>query len=205
MRLPVMILAILGLSASVAAQTQDSAVAEGLALLGSACKLSLAQTQHHQIKAAHKVNVQGARFQLELDFQLGSGTSATVGKLQFNCHSERGTVGVLSDVPPHLTMDGTAFTSVSAARVLKDEDSGGRYFRHVKWERRIEAANWQGAVAYSDFTFGDGQKTRTSFYLVCEAKLQIPCFELTLQPGQKNEELRHRRILAFVREISLSL
>jgi hypothetical protein len=205
MRLPVMILANLSLSASVAAQTQDTAVAEGLALLSSACKLSLAQTQHHQIKAAHKVNVQGARFRLELDFQLGSGPSAMAGKLQFNCNSDRGTAGVPSDVPPHLTKDGTASSSVSAAKVVKDEDSGGRYFRNVKWERRIEAANWQGTVAYADFTFGDRQKTKTSFYLVCEAKLQIPCFELTLQPGQQNEQPRHRRVLAFVREISLSL
>lgn len=66
------------------------------------------------------------------------------------------------------------------SEIIDRDYSAGRYFFHKKWERVVKGVNWQGRVAYSDFTIGDGARTRINLFLICEDSAAFPCIEFNV-------------------------
>lgn len=65
---------------------------------------------------------------------------------------------------------------------LRQEDSGGRYYHNIAWQRDIHGSNWKGLIAFSDYLFGDGEKIATYNYYICP--IALPCFiyEIETEP-----------------------
>jgi hypothetical protein len=202
----------LGIILGLCAQAQSPALGidEGLELLANDCGLSFAQSTHKRVTAVTRHNGRPPFYQLHMALQLGPTSTATVGHVIFNCRTSgsegKGPTGaqVSTQVPAQAPQRPPAADSapVSPKRILQDEDAGGRYFRHVKWERKFVATHWQGVVVYSDYSFGDGQKTITAYYLACQTELRLPCIEFVMTPDAKKDSLQHRRVLDFLAQVS---
>lgn len=71
-------------------------------------------------------------------------------------------------------------TSPSAAAEIENEDSGGRYYRIVNWEKPIIGQNWKGTIAYTNSSFGDNQKTLApDFFYICPNNRITTCFSFS--------------------------
>lgn len=68
----------------------------------------------------------------------------------------------------------------SPSEIITQDYSSGRYFFNQKWVRTIKGKNWQGKVVYSDFSIGDGARTRINLFLICEDNDGFPCMELNV-------------------------
>jgi hypothetical protein len=69
------------------------------------------------------------------------------------------------------------------------EDSGGRYCRHVVWQREYEGVGWVGTIAYVDSLYGDGTRQDIpEFILVCPAISGLTCFTLEIRTGRLKEK-----------------
>lgn len=97
--------------------------------------------------------------------------------------------GKTADIQASLTLD--CATSKSSApnpstpvltpkELIAEEDSGGRYMRHVAWQRLLEAVNWSATVAYIDYTFGDGQRAPTRDFIMCNRGIATPCITFSI-------------------------
>lgn len=106
---------------------------------------------------------------ISFEFQINFGPlkKKTVARILFNCTSEGSSAPYGQLLTP--------------AQLIQREDAGGRYFRHVAWQKKISGRNWSGLVAYSDYLFGDGQKSLTYTYLICPISLQCFYFEINPQ------------------------
>ena len=83
------------------------------------------------------------------------------------------------------------------------EDAGGRYFRHIAWERKIEGINWQGLIAYSDYIFGDGEKSLTYDYYICPRKSY--CFEFKIESSLKLSLHERENILQSLKKMEYKI
>ncbi|MBS77811.1 MAG: hypothetical protein CMO32_19070 [Variovorax sp.] len=61
------------------------------------------------------------------------------------------------------------------------EDAGGRYFRHVAWQRRINGPRWTGQWAFIDSLQGDGARSAINAYLMCFTSRSNICIHMELQ------------------------
>lgn len=85
-------------------------------------------------------------------------------------------------------------------QLMQQQDAGGRYFRHIAWQRKISGRNWSGLIAYSDYLFGDGQKSSTYTYLICRAALQ--CFSFEIDPRVRLTAKEREAALDLIKSIS---
>ncbi|WP_143100163.1 hypothetical protein [Variovorax sp. 770b2] len=65
---------------------------------------------------------------------------------------------------------------------IEQEDSGGRYYRHVAWQRNASGINWKGQVAHVDALHGDGAVLPVNFYLICLRVKGNSCIHIDVQP-----------------------
>ena len=73
-------------------------------------------------------------------------------------------------------------TYATPRTLIEQEDSGGRYYRHVAWQRNVSGINWKGRIAHVDYLKGDGTALPKNFYMVC---LEIDgnlCLEIDVTP-----------------------
>lgn len=80
----------------------------------------------------------------------------------------------------------------SPREIIAGEDAGGRYSRHVAWERAFSAANWSGRIAYVDSVFGDGLKSSSpGLLLICPHTFisLCPSFEVLDKISLKRSEV----------------
>ncbi|MBY4766743.1 hypothetical protein [Burkholderia ambifaria] len=78
---------------------------------------------------------------------------------------------------------------LTARGEIANEDSGGRYSRHVVWERRCSGSNWSGTIAYVDSIFGDGSRLRIPAYiLTCPKDIGLTCFSLEFERDDLTSE-----------------
>jgi len=78
---------------------------------------------------------------------------------------------------------------LTARGEIANEDSGGRYSRHVVWERRYSGSNWSGTIAYVDSIFGDGSRLRIPAYiLTCPKDVGLTCFSLEFERNDLTSE-----------------
>ncbi|GAA0771427.1 hypothetical protein LRH25_14410 [Ideonella azotifigens] len=127
--------------------------------------------QHIQNGRSESVGTAG----LKIDYAVGwqQGGKRIEGALTFNC-------GGASALPP----DPTAPVA-SPKELIAEEDAGGRYSRHVAWQKPVKAAHWSPQVAYVDYSFGDGQRTRSNDFLICDGQVAIPCISLSITKPEK--------------------
>jgi hypothetical protein len=125
-----------------------------------------------------------ANLEFKIDLRLLK--KKTTANIRFNCITE----GKSPSEPQSLT----------PAQLIQQEDAGGRYFRHIAWQQRISGDNWSGLVAYSDYLFGDGQKSPTYIYFICQARSQ--CFDFEISPAVKLTSKEREIALGLVRKIS---
>lgn len=71
----------------------------------------------------------------------------------------------------------------SPSEKIDEENSGGRYFMHVAWERDYKGASWTGKLAYVDYILGDGQQNKVHQYTVCRAPDYRACLTIEITPG----------------------
>lgn len=87
--------------------------------------------------------------------------------------------------------------------LIREEDAGGRYFRHVKWEKKYVAKNWEGRVAYIDYVYGDGVKTVLQQYVFCQYD-RYGCFMMDVDLDKKTpKKIRDRIYLNLVSLIKI--
>lgn len=69
----------------------------------------------------------------------------------------------------------------SAKLEIEKEDSGGRYYRIVNWEKEAQGKNWKGTIAYVKSIFGDGQVNAIpDQFLICPNTSRNPCFYINM-------------------------
>lgn len=123
-------------------------------------------------------------FNFQIDLKLLQ--KKTTGSISFNC--------ILNE--PSAKYE----NSLTPAQLIQQEDAGGRYFRNIAWQRKISGRNWSGLIAYSDYLFGDGQKSLTYNYLICPAALQ--CFSFEIDPKIKLTSKERGVALSLIKKIS---
>lgn len=134
-----------------------------------------------------KENFNSTKFtHLEFKMALKLGKKKTNASIRFNCITE----GDFSSEPPFLT----------PTQLIRQEDAGGRYFRHIAWQKKITGNNWDGLIAYSDYFFGDAQKSKTYYYLICRTASK--CFDFEIDPTIKLTQREQENALDLIRRIS---
>lgn len=119
-----------------------------------------------------------------------------IGSLEFLCPIEdtyRTAESGKFDRRPDLTP--------SPSEIIEREDSAGRYFRHILWERRLAGVNWVGRVAYSDFTLGDGQRDYSSYMLMCHATKAASCVSFIGDAGRRLTSGEVEKVLEVLRAL----
>lgn len=78
---------------------------------------------------------------------------------------------------------------MSPRELMAQEDTGGRYFKHVKWQKDVAGLNWKGRVAYADYILGDGIISFSSSYLICPAVKENFCVKIDIKHPTKPTSL----------------
>lgn len=114
-----------------------------------------------------EINLNSMRYvNIEFQINLNILKKKTTARISFNCAID-GKITSNSNSP-------------TPAQLIRQQDVAGRYFRHVAWQRKIAGNNWRGLIAYSDYLFGDGQKSETYSYFICLPTSQ--CFGYEVDP-----------------------
>lgn len=92
---------------------------------------------------------------------------------------------------------------LSPVDLIIEEDSGGRYTRHVAWHKEIAATNWMARVAFIDYVLGDGQRIVTQEFVICDSKSPIPCLKLSVAKKGILDEKGLNAALSIIDKISL--
>lgn len=93
-----------------------------------------------------------------------------VGELRFSCYMRKEVAAEPVEV----------YRKKTVAAEIESEDSGGRYFRLIAWDKVMTGRNWKGTVAYVREIYGDHQKISVpDFFYMCPELLRLTCFSLT--------------------------
>jgi hypothetical protein len=84
---------------------------------------------------------------------------------------------------------------------IEQEDSGGRYYRHVAWQRNTSGINWKGQIAHVDALHGDGTVLPANFYLVCLKVEGNLCLQIDVQPPRTATGKVHSTIMRMIGRI----
>ncbi|MDU4255985.1 hypothetical protein [Pseudomonas sp.] len=77
-------------------------------------------------------------------------------------------------------------TERTARTVMEMVDSGGRYYRVIKWESKARGKGWTGTIAYTNEIFGDNQKSENpDQFLICPKNESITCFYINISPENR--------------------
>jgi hypothetical protein len=92
----------------------------------------------------------------------------------------------------------------SAKSEIELEDSGGRYYRIVSWEKEVRGKNWQGTMAYVNSIFGDGEKSAIpNQFLACPKLALNPCFYIHIATPTKLSKRDSTQIINAMKDISI--
>jgi len=88
---------------------------------------------------------------------------------------------------------------------IRAEDSGGRYFRIITWQKVYRAENFNGTIAYINSIFGDGIKTASpEYFLVCPESDDMTCFSMEVKSKFKLTKIEKKEILKLLSNINYS-
>ena len=94
----------------------------------------------------------------------------------------------------------------SPKSIINEQDSGGRYGRQVKWERKFAAKNWHGTIAYSDSAFGDQTIIPESgYFIACPDDKNFNCFSLEIDQAERLRKTDVNKITDLLREVRISM
>ncbi|WP_123957975.1 hypothetical protein [Cupriavidus necator] len=107
---------------------------------------------------------------------------------------------------PDSTSDGFAATpdshKMTAKEVIASEDSGGRYFRIVSWQRKYHASGFGGTVAYVNKIFGDGEVMSTSgLFFACPNTVGLTCYSVEVAPNFQLTRAQQMDVLNIIKSI----
>jgi len=88
--------------------------------------------------------------------------------------------------------------------LIAAEDSGGRYARHVAWQKPLTATNWTAQVAYVDYVVGDGQRDDTRDFLICDSQVATPCMALSVSKPKRLSADNIATVLSMLGKISVT-
>lgn len=144
--------------------------ARAVNLLRESCGYSLDISLLDSVKSS-KVSFEGDVFHAEFYVELKPVGRNLMASLSFACFLPgKDLSGSDEDAP------------LTARREIAEEDSGGRYARHVVWERRYSGLNWTGTIAYADSVFGDGVARKIpAYFMTCPEKVGLACFSLEFE------------------------
>lgn len=91
---------------------------------------------------------------------------------------------------------------VSLRGLIASEDSGGRYFRHVAWEREIKGGNWRGDIVYLDYVFGDGQRSNLQEFIIRRADPSEQIFHLHIDSDRKLNRKERQAVFDLIRDFN---
>lgn len=95
--------------------------------------------------------------------------------------------------------------TTSAKLEIEKEDSGGRYYRIVNWEKEVRGKNWQGTMAYANSIFGDGEKSAIpNQFLACPKPALNPCFYIHITTPTKLSKRDLSQIINTMKDISIN-
>lgn len=63
---------------------------------------------------------------------------------------------------------------------IANENSGGRYFKHIAWTREYKGSGWTGSLAFVDDIVGDGKKNRVGLFALCRAPTYHACISVEI-------------------------
>lgn len=155
----------------------------------SACGYDISIIRN-QLEAPQNEPVGKAGKRISYPLSTSQGANRLQGALTFNC------------LDPSAIADADA-TVVSPRALIAEEDAGGRYGRHVAWQKTVKAVNWSPQVAYVDYTLGDGQRLEGNDFLVCDSEVARPCFALSITQPQKLTARDLAEILSMIANIAI--
>jgi len=121
---------------------------------------------------AFQSDVKNNIFSIRFSLNMRPGKRLVAADLTFGCFV------------PGSSMVHDAGAGTTASEEIALEDAGGRYARHVAWERSYEGVNWGGTIAYADAIAGDGQRQPIpGYFLVCPSpdRPNSACFSLEVR------------------------
>ncbi|MDN6859218.1 hypothetical protein QO207_21715 [Pseudomonas sp. CAN2814] len=84
------------------------------------------------------------------------------------------------------------------------EDSGGRYYRIVNWEKEVRGKNWLGTMAYVSSIFGDGERSVIpQQFLTCPNLPRSPCFYIHISTPTQLSKGDSIQIINAMKDISI--
>jgi hypothetical protein len=183
------------------AQESPSLAAEHLDLLSSHCHFALPETLRKSVLSSSRKDYASGYVQFSFLIAFTEKAPQLRGQVSFNCIDQT-KVAPLTITSPNITSEKVKnLRPKKPSVIIREEDAGGRYFRHLAWERKLRAANWVANVAFSDYTFGDGQRSGSSFYLVCHADVIDRCFEIASEDGTSHSRSETLQVLKFLSKI----
>lgn len=125
-----------------------------------------------------------------IDATIELGTRDIPVSIEFSCHTS---------IAPSTEISKTAKSEI------EKEDSGGRYYRIVNWEKSINGKNWSGTMAYINTTFGDGEKiTAPDQFFICPNESKNPCFYINIDQTIHLSTSESKRIQQILSDISMN-
>ena len=91
---------------------------------------------------------------------------------------------------------------VDPKSIINQQDMGGRYSSHVKWQKNYTGLNWKGKIAYIDSFFGDGQTGYKNDFYLCSLN-SFDCILFSVREPEKITSKEVAALLVLFEDISL--
>jgi hypothetical protein len=178
-----------GLSNIAAAETVG--LNDGLATASARCGYDLAELRPMLIAASiDRLPHSGIKinFHLKSKYQ----TQAIYAQLSISCADPSNNAAHQSEDIP------------DAQAIIRDEDAGGRYFRHVASQKLVKGRNWRATVAVVDYVLGDAQQIRKNEILACNSDMVSPCISLRVSKPQRLSKKHLNLVYSMIEQIAVT-
>ncbi|WP_448683160.1 hypothetical protein [Pseudomonas nicosulfuronedens] len=125
-------------------------------------------------------------------------------KITTTIKTEKNLIKADIEISCYTTSSPTTTEPRSAKSEIELEDSGGRYYRIVNWEKEIRGKNWLGTMAYVNSIFGDGEKSAIpNQFLACPKPPRNPCFYIHIATPIQLSKRESIQIIKAMKDISI--
>lgn len=121
--------------------------------------------------------------------------------LEFGCRKSNFQSPSSSDAAGPMSGD----QEMTAKEVIASEDSGGRYYRIISWQREYRGVDFSGTVAHVNRIFGDGVAMPVpDFYFACPKKSGLTCYSVEVDPNVRLTKAERMDVMDIIKNIGYS-
>jgi len=149
-------------------------------------------------------NISGKTFERIENIESTTNNGIQKNKITTTIKTGRNLIKTDIEISCHTTSSPATTEPRGAKSEIELEDSGGRYYRIVNWEKVVQGKNWLGTMAYVNSIFGDGENSAIpNQFLACPKLAPNPCFYIHIATPTKLSKRDSTQIINSMKDISI--